>query len=134
MLSLPLPVKIFWCLAPTDMRKSFDGLAALVTDHLRHDPLSGHLFIFSSKRRDRLKLLYYERGGYAIWYKRKRVAAPCGTASGGPLALQQAATCTAGGFGISLVACFFDTVRTDGLGVGRCPAIGTERLQVSLGR
>jgi transposase len=52
------------------MRKSFDGLAALVTDHLQHDPLSGHLFIFSSKRRDRLKLLYYERGGYAIWYKR----------------------------------------------------------------
>lgn len=70
MLSLPLPVKVFWCLAPTDMRKSFDGLAALVTDHLQHDPLSGHLFIFSSKRRDRLKLLYYERGGYAIWYKR----------------------------------------------------------------
>ena len=70
MLSLPLPVKIFWCLAPTDMRKSFDGLSALVSEHLRQDPLSGHLFIFTSRRRDRVKLLYFERGGLAIWYKR----------------------------------------------------------------
>jgi hypothetical protein len=69
MLSLPLPVKIFWCLAPTDMRKSFDGLSALVSEHLRQDPLSGHLFIFTSRRRDRVKLLYFERGGLAIWYK-----------------------------------------------------------------
>lgn len=70
MLSLPLPVKIFWCVAPTDMRKSFDGLSALVSEHLRQDPLSGHLFIFTSRRRDRVKLLYFERGGLAIWYKR----------------------------------------------------------------
>jgi transposase len=70
MLSLPLPVKVFWCLAPTDMRKSFDGLAAIVAEQLKLDPLSGHLFIFTSKRRDRVKLLYYERGGLAIWYKR----------------------------------------------------------------
>jgi transposase len=69
-LNLPLPVKVFWCLAPTDMRKSFDGLATIVAEQLKHDPLSGHLFIFTSKRRDRVKLLYYERGGLAIWYKR----------------------------------------------------------------
>ena len=70
MLNLPLPVKIFWYLPPTDMRKSFDGLAAIVQEQLGQDPLSGHLFIFASRRRDRLKLLYFERGGYAIWYKR----------------------------------------------------------------
>jgi transposase len=70
MLSLPLPVKIFWSLAPTDMRKSFDGLSAIVAEQLRQDPLSGHLFIFTSRRRDRVKLLYFERGGLAIWYKR----------------------------------------------------------------
>lgn len=70
MLSLPLPVKIFWSLAPTDMRKSFDGLSAIVSEQLRQDPLSGHLFIFTSRRRDRVKLLYFERGGLAIWYKR----------------------------------------------------------------
>jgi transposase len=52
------------------MRKSFDGLAAIVAEHLQHDPLSGHLFIFASKRRDRVKLFYYDHGGLAIWYKR----------------------------------------------------------------
>jgi len=70
MLSLPLPVKIFWRIDPTDLRKSFDGLAAIVREELGHDPFSGHLFIFASKRRNRVKLLYFEKGGFAIWYKR----------------------------------------------------------------
>ena len=70
MLSLPLPVKIFWCLAPTDMRKSFDSLAGLVQQHLGQDPLAGDLFVFRSKRGDRLKLLYWDQDGLAIWYKR----------------------------------------------------------------
>jgi len=70
MLSLPLPVKIFLCLEPTDMRRSFDGLAALVRDFLGADPLSGHLFVFRSKRGDRVKLLYWAGDGLAIWYKR----------------------------------------------------------------
>src|SRR6476659_627251 len=70
MLSLPLPVKIFWRKEHTDLRKSFDGLAAHVREELGHDPFSGHLFIFASKRRNRVKLLYYEKGGFAIWYKR----------------------------------------------------------------
>ena len=70
MLSLPLPVKIFWRKEHTDLRKSFDGLAAIVREELGHDPFSGHLFIFASKRRNRVKLLYYEQGGFAIWYKR----------------------------------------------------------------
>ncbi len=52
------------------MRKSFDSLSALVAEHLGHDPLSGHLFVFTSRRRDRVKLLYFEKGGLAIWYKR----------------------------------------------------------------
>ena len=58
MLSLPLPVKIFWRKEHTDLRKSFDGLAAIVREELGHDPFSGHLFIFASKRRNRVKLLY----------------------------------------------------------------------------
>lgn len=70
MLSLPLPVKIFWCTTPADMRRSFDGLARMVEELLEQDPLSGHLFVFCSRRRDRVKLLYFERGGLAIWYKR----------------------------------------------------------------
>lgn len=70
MLSLPLPVRIFLCTEPADMRKSFDGLAQLVRDFLGADPLCGHLFVFRSKRGDRLKLLYWDSDGLAIWYKR----------------------------------------------------------------
>jgi transposase len=70
MLSLPLPVRIFLCTRHADLRKSFDGLAQLVRDFLGADPLSGHLFIFRNKRGDRLKLLYWDADGYAIWYKR----------------------------------------------------------------
>jgi transposase len=70
MLSLPLPVRIFLCTRPADMRKSFDGLAQMVREFLGQDPLSGHLFVFRSKRADRLKLLYWDSDGLAIWYKR----------------------------------------------------------------
>ena len=70
MLSLPLPVRIFLCTQPADMRKSFDGLAQMVREFLGADPLSGHLFVFRSKRGDRLKLLYWDSDGLAIWYKR----------------------------------------------------------------
>jgi transposase len=52
------------------MRKSFDGLAQLVRQYLGVDPLSGHLFVFRSRRGDRLKLLYWDQGGYVIFYKR----------------------------------------------------------------
>jgi transposase len=70
MLSLPLPVRIYLCLEPADMRKSFDGLAALVQDRLGADPLSGDLFVFRSRRGDRVKLLYWLGDGLAIWYRR----------------------------------------------------------------
>jgi transposase len=70
MLSVPGRVKIFLCLAPTDMRKSIDGLAGLTTNVLAQDPLSGHLFVFTGKRRDRLKLLYWDGDGYVVFYKR----------------------------------------------------------------
>jgi transposase len=78
MLSLPslgeldqgLRVRVFLCTSPTDMRKGFDTLAVLVREGLGYDPLSGHLFLFVGRRRDRLKLLYWDRDGYALWYKR----------------------------------------------------------------
>lgn len=70
MLSLPLPVRIFLCTQPADMRRSFDGLAQMVRQFLGADPLCGHLFVFRSKRGDRLKLLYWDTDGLAIWYKR----------------------------------------------------------------
>ncbi len=65
-----LRVRVFLCASPTDMRKGFDTLAALVRDGLGYDPLSGHLFLFVGRRRDRIKLLYWDRDGFALWYKR----------------------------------------------------------------
>jgi transposase len=70
MLSLSLPARVFLCTLPTDMRKSFDSLAGLVESQLGQDPLAGDLFVFRSKRGDRLKLLYWDSDGLAIWYKR----------------------------------------------------------------
>ena len=70
MLSLPSSVRVFLCLLPADMRWSFDSLAMLVERVIEEDPLSGHLFVFRNRRGDRLKILYWDRDGYAIWYKR----------------------------------------------------------------
>jgi len=70
MLSLPLPVRVYLCLEPADMRRSFDGLCQMVRAFLDADPLSGDLFVFRSRRGDRVKLLYWLGDGLAIWYKR----------------------------------------------------------------
>ena len=70
MLMLPAAVKVFLCLVPVDMRLSFDRLALLASDVHGEDPLSGHLFVFSSRRRDRVKILYWDQDGLAIWHKR----------------------------------------------------------------
>ena len=70
MLSWPPTVRIFLGSGPTDMRKGFDSLAQLVESSMALDPLSGHLFVFRSRRGDRIKILYWDRDGYAMWYKR----------------------------------------------------------------
>jgi transposase len=67
---LSASVRVFLCSRPTDMRKSFDGLFGMVREFLGQDPLSGHLFLFLNRRRDRVKILFWERDGMVIWYKR----------------------------------------------------------------
>ena len=67
---LSAAVRVFLCTKPTDMRKGFDGLFGMVHKFLDQDPLSGHLFLFLNRRRDRVKVLFWERDGLVIWYKR----------------------------------------------------------------
>lgn len=70
MISLPSAVRAFLCTRAVDMRKSFDGLSGLVEECFRQDLLDGHLFLFVNRRRDRIKVLYFDHDGLAIWYKR----------------------------------------------------------------
>lgn len=70
MMHLPASVRVYLCTAPCDMRRSFDGLHSLVTNAMQLDALAGHLFVFSNRRRDRIKILYWDRDGFAVWAKR----------------------------------------------------------------
>lgn len=70
MLTISRATRVFLATSPTDMRKGFDGLCALVENVIQEDPFSGHLFVFRNQRRDRLKLLWWDRDGWALFYKR----------------------------------------------------------------
>ena len=70
MIYLPASVRVYLGLSPCDMRRSFDGLHALVREHLQLDAFAGHLYLFANKRKDRLKILYWDNSGFAIWAKR----------------------------------------------------------------
>ncbi len=75
MLSLPASVRVFVARERVDFRKGIDGLYAVVRDHLREDALSGHLYLFFNRRRDRLKILVWDRNGFWLFLKRLE----CGT-------------------------------------------------------
>jgi len=70
MIYLPASVRVYLCLTACDMRKSFDGLHTMVREQLELDAFAGHLFVFASRRRDRVKILYWDRDGFALWSKR----------------------------------------------------------------
>ncbi len=71
MIGADLPnVQVWLATTPVDMRKSFDSLAELVRLFLSHDPLSGNLFVFRNNALERLKILWWDEGGLAIYYKR----------------------------------------------------------------
>lgn len=69
MIALPPQIRVFLYRLPTDMRKSFNGLIALTESALKQDPLSGSLFVFVNRRRDRIKILYWGQAGFCIWYQ-----------------------------------------------------------------
>lgn len=69
MIALSPQVRVFLYRRPTDMRKSFHGLVALTESALQQDPLSGSLFVFLNRRRDRIKILYWGQTGFCIWYQ-----------------------------------------------------------------
>ncbi len=70
MLNLPPSTKIFLCNQPIDMRQSFDALSGLIQTYFGQNPLNGHLFVFLSKRRDRMKILFWDLDGFVLYYKR----------------------------------------------------------------
>src|SRR5271163_63972 len=70
MMYLPASVRVYLCASACDMRKSFDGLHALVTQSMQLEAFGGHLFVFANRRRDRIKILYWDRDGFAVWAKR----------------------------------------------------------------
>ena len=70
MLTLSAGLRVFVCTKVADMRKGFDGLSAMAAEVMKHDPLSGHLFVFRNHRGDRLKVLYWGGDGLCLWYKR----------------------------------------------------------------
>ena len=67
---VPEGIRIYLSLTPSDMRKSIDGLAMVVTEHLQHVPTSGDLYLFYNKRKDKLKALYWVEGCFILWYRR----------------------------------------------------------------
>ena len=70
MLTLPAAVRIYVAAEAVDLRRGFDGLAAATRSLIREDPLNGHLFVFLNRRKNRIKLLVWDRTGYLLLYKR----------------------------------------------------------------
>lgn len=70
MLIVPNSTKVFLCSAPIDMRQSFDALCGRVQSHFGQNPLCGNFFVFFSRRQDRMKILFWQADGFALYYKR----------------------------------------------------------------
>lgn len=70
MMLVPTDIKIYLRLEPTDMRKSIDTLSILVQEAMALNPGSGHLFLFRSRKGDKLKALFYEQNAFTLWYRR----------------------------------------------------------------
>lgn len=63
-------VRVYLAMGATDMRKSINGLSALVSHSFGMNPLSGHLFVFANRKKNMVKILYWDRNGFCLWHKR----------------------------------------------------------------
>jgi transposase len=94
MLTLPPAVQLYVATQPVDVRRSFNGLSLYVQSVLRMSPMCGHLFIFFNRRRDQVRILYWDRNGYALWAKRlekgRFALTPKLLAPGGPASIEAA--------------------------------------------
>lgn len=70
MIVVPFSTTIYLCTVATDMRKGFDGLSGIIRTEFGREPNDGSLFLFINRRRDRIKILHWEEGGFELWYKR----------------------------------------------------------------
>jgi len=70
MISLGSNTKVYLASGATDMRKAIDGLMVVVQDVLEADPFSSHLFVFCNRRKNMIKILYWDKNGFALWHKR----------------------------------------------------------------
>lgn len=70
MLKVRSGIQIYVSLSPIDMRKSIDSLSVLVVEEFQNDPQSGHLFLFFNRGRDKVKIVYWDRNGFVLHYKR----------------------------------------------------------------
>ena len=70
MIVVPFSATIYLCTVATDMRKGFDGLSGIIRTDFGREPNDGSLFLFINRRRDRIKILHWEAGGFELWYKR----------------------------------------------------------------
>jgi transposase len=70
MFTFPPTVEVYMAVAPMDMRRGFDRLAAAAQEVLGQNPLSGHLFVFFNRNRSRVKVLFWDKSGFCLYYKR----------------------------------------------------------------
>lgn len=94
MLTLPPSVQLYVATQPVHVRRSFNGLSLYVQSVLRMSPMCGHLFIFFNRRKDQVRILYWDRTGYALWAKRlergRFALEPKLLAPGGPASIEAA--------------------------------------------
>lgn len=82
MISFGSHTQVYLAAGHTDMRRGINGLAALVEDVLERDPLSSHLFVFCNRRKDKLKILFWQHNGFWLWYRRLEQQRFCWPAAG----------------------------------------------------